>query len=68
MKEKFSLYQENGVREYWIVSPAYLHIQVFELVKDQFVNRSTYHPGEFIPVGIFPGFELDCGKLFSEIT
>ena len=67
MADKFSLYEENGVREYWIVSPANLNIQVYDLVDDQFVYRNTYQPRDLAPVGIFAGLKIDCGKLFDGV-
>jgi len=65
MKEKFALYEENGVREYWIVFPEYFQIQVFDLINDKFVWRSNYIKEDLIPAGIFEGFELDTNNLFA---
>ena len=65
MKEKFSLYEENGVREYWIVYPEYLQIQVFDLIDNKFVWRSSYPKEDKIPVAIFYGFEIDTNSLFD---
>jgi len=65
MKEKFSLYEENGVREYWIVDPVHLMIQVFDLENDKFDWRSNYVKEDLIPVGIFEDFSIDSDALFS---
>ncbi len=65
MKEKFSLYEENGVREYWIVDPVHLMIQVFDLKNDKFAWRSNYVKEDMIPVGIFDNFSIDTDILFS---
>jgi len=65
MKEKFSLYEENGVREYWIVDPVHLMIQVFDLKNDKFAWRSNYVKEDMIPVGIFEDFVIDTDALFS---
>ena len=65
MKEKFSLYEENGVREYWIVYPEYFQVQVFDLINDKFVSRCTYVKEDLIPVGIFEGFSIDTIPLFE---
>ncbi len=65
MKEKFSLYEENGVREYWIVDPVHLMIQVFDLLNDKFAWRSNYVKEDLIPVGIFEGFSIDTDALFA---
>jgi len=65
MKEKFSLYEENGVREYWIVDPEHLMIQVFDLKEDKFAWRSNYVKEDMIPVGIFEDFSIDSDAVFK---
>ena len=66
MKEKFSLYEENGVREYWIVYPEYFQIQVFDLINDKFTSRGTYVKEDLIPVGIFEDLSIDTDAVFKE--
>ena len=65
MKEKYALYEENGVREYWIVSPEYLFVQVHHLINDKFMLSDTYFEGDNIPVGIFKDFFIDSEKMFA---
>ena len=65
MKEKFSLYEENGVKEYWIIFPDYLMVQVYDLINEKFVLRNNYVKEDMIPVGIFEGFEVDSNSMFS---
>ena len=64
-REKFSLYEENGVREYWIVDPVHLMIQVFDLKEDKFAWRSNYVKEDMIPVGIFEDFSIDSDAVFK---
>lgn len=65
MKEKFTLYEENGVREYWIVYPEYFQVSVYELSNEKFVWRDNYVREEMIPMGIFEGFSIDSENMFS---
>ncbi len=65
MKEKYALYEENGVREYWIISPTHQFIQVFHLIENKFILSDTYYHGDKIPVGIFDGFHIDSEKMFA---
>ena len=65
MKEKFSLYEENGVKEYWVISPIYEMVQVFDLINEKFVLRNNYVKEDMIPVGIFEGFSIDSNSMFS---
>ena len=65
MKDKFDLYQENGVKEYWIIFPEYLQVQVFDLVNDKFTLRAIYANDEQIPVKVFDGFSIDSKAIFK---
>lgn len=66
LDQKFSLYEENGVREYWIVHPAEETVTVFELsTEGQYIFRKMYPTGTKVPVGIFPGFAIDLNEIFT---
>lgn len=65
IKIKYELYQENGVREYWIVDPIHEYVIVFDLVSEKFVNRKMYAHDEPVPVGIFDGFSIDFPQVFE---
>jgi Uma2 family endonuclease len=43
MRDKFELYQEAGVLEYWIVSPIEKMIQVFKL-NEQYLCLELFNP------------------------
>ena len=65
---KFKLYQEHGVKEYWIVRPNEESITVFVLDKNgkyQFIR--TYPNDSKIPVNIFNGnLIVDLKEIFCE--
>ena len=65
MKEKFALYEENGVREYWIIYPEYFQVQVYVLINGKYALKDTYVKEDLIPVGIFEGFLIDSENMFS---
>lgn len=50
---KHALYQENGVREYWIVDPVNMKTLVYFYDKSDFPN--IYNFDQPIPVGIYGG-------------
>ena len=66
IKDKFDIYQEHGVREYWIVNPNDENVNVFvldETGKFQFVGM--YAGDDKIPVNIFNGdFAIDLTEVF----
>jgi len=64
--EKFILYEEHGVKEYWIVYPKDKSVQVFLLQSDQKYDNGIFY--EFkgkIPVHIFDDCLIDLEDIFQ---
>jgi len=66
VKDKFEIYQEYGVREYWIVRPNDETVNVFVLdEKDKFQFKGLYAGDDKIPVNIFNGdLNIDLIEVF----
>ncbi|TXB62836.1 Uma2 family endonuclease [Phaeodactylibacter luteus] len=68
LNEKFELYRHAGVQEYWVVHPAEGTVLPYRLDADgQYaLPRSTpYTVGDKVPVGLFPGFEVELRAVFG---
>jgi Uma2 family endonuclease len=65
LHEKFNLYEESGVREYWVVFPYDETIQVFLLQPDGKYDKGTLYENGNVPVGIFGGEEIEIESIFS---
>lgn len=67
INEKFSLYEESGVPEYWIVSPGEKTITCYKL--DEYnrykLNGEYADPGP-VPVASLPGFSLLWETVFED--
>lgn len=63
---KFRLYEENGVREYWVVYPSEQHVLVFDLKDEHYQLRKIYTGEDYAPVGIFTDFEINLQEVFVE--
>ncbi|MBD2752775.1 Uma2 family endonuclease [Spirosoma validum] len=61
--EKFNLYQESGVREYWIVQPKEQTVNVYILEEGQYVLVDVYESGD-IPSCIFPDLLISHDRIF----
>lgn len=64
MSDKFKLYQENGVREYWIVQPEHEDILVFALEGSEFKLVKMYAGDDKVPSVIFPELVIDLVDVF----
>jgi Uma2 family endonuclease len=67
LKDKYALYQENGVGEYWIVFPIEKMIQKFLLADNKYQIAGFYMENEIISPTLFPDLEIDLQKVFEEI-
>jgi Uma2 family endonuclease len=65
-RDKFEIYQEHGVREYWIVSPNDETVNVFVLdEKGKFQFKGLFAGDDKIPVNIFNGdLKIDLTEVF----
>ena len=67
MKDKFELYQEAGVLEYWIANPSEKMIQVFRLDEQgRYVGLPALFEGDFLATPIVPNLELDVTAVFAD--
>jgi Uma2 family endonuclease len=65
MKTKFDLYQESGVREYWLVYPYEESVTKFILNDaDKFEYAGQYANDDMISPTIFPNFTIDLKDIF----
>ena len=65
-KTKFDLYEENGVREYWIVYPGLKTITAYVLDNEAYKLTSEYIEPGLMPVTTLPGLALEWAEIFTE--
>lgn len=67
MKDKFELYQEAGVLEYWIAHPLEKTIQVFRLnERGQYIGLQPAVEGDILTTPIIPNLQVDVTKVFED--
>jgi len=65
-RDKFDLYQENGVREYWIVSLQEETIYAYDLNEQEvYTGRPPFIPGMTLSSSAVSGFSLDVSSAFA---
>lgn len=67
MREKYELYQEAGVKEYWVVFPSEQVLQRY-LLHDSGIYQAQLPniQGDFVEIGFLPGFQLNVSEIFEE--
>jgi Uma2 family endonuclease len=65
LNQKMELYEENGVKEYWIVQQGDETVTVFDLVDDKFNFRKIYSNDEKIKTKVLNDFEIDLVDIFN---
>lgn len=65
LENKFDLYQENGVKEYWVVQPGDETVVVFDLIRGKYQYRKIYSNDGVVPVKVIKGLEIDLKEVFE---
>jgi len=68
MTEKFVLYEESGVKEYWIVHPTEKAVNIFLLLDNgKYDDGRIYERNGKIPVNIFDNYLIDLEDIFENV-
>ncbi len=67
LKNKYKVYEEAGVKEYWVVSPQNQNFLIYTLQEGKFQLSPVKMPGDIITSAVLPGFSLDLAELFKDI-
>ncbi len=67
MKNKYEVYEEAGVKEYWVVSPQDQWMQIHTLTGNKFVASPYLVAGDTATSSVLDGFSLDLTELFKGI-
>ena len=66
LTKKFALYEESGVKEYWIVYPNDKTVQVFLLQENgKYDAGTTYELEGKVPVHVFDNYLIDLDDIFE---
>ena len=66
MKDKFDLYEESGVKEYWIVQPEAKCVNIYVLANGRFITHSPFIASDTIKSQVFKDLEFPAEKIFAD--
>jgi Uma2 family endonuclease len=64
--DKRDLYEQHGVKEYWLIDPEAQTVEVLHLVRGEYQLVGRWHPGENAASKLLPGFKVPVGDLFKQ--
>lgn len=64
-QDKFDLYEESGVYEYWIVEPKNQTAEVFVLENKKYKRITTYVQDDIVPSNTLQGLMIDLTEVFE---
>ena len=66
MREKYEVYEESGVKEYWLVNP-WDKIVLIYVLNDSgiFIGLQPLTVEQTLESGQFPGLKIPLGELFE---
>ncbi len=66
LQNKYEVYEESGVKEYWLVHPDQQTVLIYKLVDGKFQPTRLLTRGDKIITPILPGFVLDLDEVFED--
>jgi Uma2 family endonuclease len=66
LKNKYEVYEEAGVLEYWIIHPQEKTFMKYSLIKGKFQPSRLLTIGDEVTTPVLPGFSLNLEGLFAE--
>jgi Uma2 family endonuclease len=66
MRYKYDLYQEAGVREYWVIDTNYKTVYPYLLKEGQFVGLAPMIEDDMVSPVIFPDLKIDLLEVFKD--
>lgn len=67
LKNKFEIYQEAKVKEYWIIYPSERVLQLYELINDIYVAKKPLTKGDLATTNLFVGLQIDLNEVFENL-
>ena len=67
LQHKYEVYEEAGVKEYWLLDPEGQTLLIYTLVQGKYQASRLMTSGDFATSSVIAGFKLDLEAFFAEI-
>ncbi len=67
LKNKYEVYEESGVKEYWVIHPTEYSLLIYSLVDGKYVPSKLFTVGDIVESKCISGFKLDLDEVFSDL-
>jgi Uma2 family endonuclease len=66
LQDKFELYEESGVMEYWVIEPLNQTVEVFVLENEKYKRITTFVEEDEAPSHTIPGLVVKLEEVFAD--
>lgn len=67
LQNKYEVYEEAGVKEYWIIHPSECTLIIYSLVSGKYQGSRFFTFGDRVQSDAVPGFVLDLDEVFAHL-
>jgi Uma2 family endonuclease len=67
LKYKYEVYEESGVKEYWVIQPTEQTLLIYTLTLGKYVPSRLFSPGDIVSSACIEGFSLDLEEVFHDL-
>lgn len=67
IQNKYEVYEESGVQEYWVIHPNECTLMIYTLVEGKYLPSKLFTIGEIVESKVISGFKLDLTEVFENI-
>lgn len=68
LKHKYEVYEESGVKEYWIIHPEEQSILIYTLIDGEYKPSRLLTHGDVAHSNVLSGFQFNLTELFSSVS
>jgi Uma2 family endonuclease len=65
LKVKYEIYEESGVKEYWVIHPSEQTLLIYTLVDGKYQSSGLYVAGDEVQSLCIAGFSLNLEDIFE---